>query len=360
MLAYCEMLHALAVQPRDSRTRAAEQVLYPVTTTQLNAGELSSGNYTAFINPGQTIPAGAGANQLQAFVNNGGRYVGDSAGGTTTARNAGFTNLNTSPTNTAPFNDPCLSPQPASLQTPGTLFTGEFDTDNPVAWGFDNGGFIYRQASNSPVYNPATLAGSAGPPAVPNTNVSISYADPLTAFGYTCNAIGPGELPGRPYATDSTFGAGHSTVLGSNPWYRSWVDVEWRMALNGALYPDWRVDSGRIRRGSSRRLPGRAARQERAAQGHRPTGDQGRAGSTRCPDRDRPRQGIGGRETPAQGERAEGRAPQGNVGPEGDDLVLVFRKAWKPDATVTPWVFRLGIVTKGSSFADTNIPGRSH
>ena len=218
--------------------------------------DLTSRGFTALINPNQgntvtianpTPPpanitivapeAPAVATAIRDFVNAGGRYVGDRANGVLWARNAGLTNLNTTPTNVAPFNDQCYANQPSSLQTPGTYFTGTYDTSNPVSWGFDNGGFIYRAASSDPVYDPATLGSSAGPPAVPSTNVAISYSNPLTAFGYTCNAVGPGELPGRPVVTDSALGAGHSTVIGVNPYYRSWNDFEWRWVLNGATYP---------------------------------------------------------------------------------------------------------------------------
>jgi hypothetical protein len=242
---YCEALNVLAIQLDIPLT-----VIQPVTSTDLAAGFLVSQNYTAFVNPGQTIAAGPGATALQTFVNNGGNYVGSLAGGTTTARNAGFTNLNTSPTNTAPFNDPCLPPQGAVLQTPGTMFLGEFHTDDPVAWGFDNGGFIYRDASSNPVYDPATLPGNGG--SIPDTNVAANYPNPLTAFGYSCNATGAGELPGRPAVADVAFGSGHATMLGFNPWYRAWADVEWRMALNGALYPN----SASIPTGPSKRAAG--------------------------------------------------------------------------------------------------------
>jgi hypothetical protein len=228
---YCEMLNVLAVQMKFPLS-----VIQPVTSTDLAAGNLISQNFTAFINPGQTIGAGPGATALQAFVNNGGNYVGSLAGGTTTARNAGFTNLNTSSTSGAPWNDPCPSPQGAALDTSGVSFMGEFDTTNPVAWGFDTGGFLYRDATSNPVYNPATLAGT--PSTIPDTNAAIKYPDPLTAFGYTCNATSTGELPGRPAVGDSAFGSGHATMLGFNPWYRSWIDENWRMALNGALYPN--------------------------------------------------------------------------------------------------------------------------
>ena len=90
--AYCEMLNVLGVQMKFPLS-----VIQPVTSTDLAAGNLISQNFTAFVNAGQTIAAGPGATALQAFVNNGGNYVGSLAGGTTTARNAGLTNLNTSP-----------------------------------------------------------------------------------------------------------------------------------------------------------------------------------------------------------------------------------------------------------------------
>ena len=356
--AYCAMLHALAVN-LGLPYQGVDQVLYPITQTQILADELITGNYTAMINPGQNLTVAQGNTFLQAFVNAGGRYVGDSANGTTTARTAGFTNLNTVSTGAPPFTDQCYTNQASALQTPGTMFLASFDTTNPVSWGFDNGGFIYRQASNSPVYDPATLGGTV--PTIPGTNVAISYANPTTAFGYSCNATGPGELEGRPYATDSTFGAGHSTVLGSDPWYRSWVDVEWRMALNGALYPT----------GAS--IPAGPARRTAVAEpASKPI-----AKKAMPKVRDRPViKGVPAREDarivvdPGDESKVKRLLRKADVPKsvrrkatwvtEGDKRVLVFRKAWKPGSELDPWVFTLGIVTKGSTFADTNIPGRSH
>jgi hypothetical protein len=355
--AYCEMLHALAVN-LGLPYQGANQVLYPVTQTQLLAGDLVTGNYTAFINAGQNITVAQGATQLQAFVNGGGRYVGDSANGTATARTAGFTNLNTSPTNTAPFNDPCPPPQGSTLQTPGTMFTAEFDTDNPVAWGFDNGGFIYRQASSSPVYNPATLPGTV--PTIPDTNVAISYATPLTAFGYSCNAVSPGELPGRPYATDSKFGSGHSTVLGSNPWYRSWVDVEWRMALNGALYPT----GGSIPPGSARRAAA-APVDEPLAKNALPK-VQDRPVIKGVPNKVDARVISYDASKPAlkkalrKADVSKSVRREAVFTEEDGNAVLIFRKAWAPGADVEPWVFRLGLVAHNTGGLDTNIPARTH
>ncbi len=360
--AFCEMLHVLAVN-LGLPYQGADQVLYPVTSADLTpTNNLIANNYTALVVPGGVTALSAGnAAAVRDFVNAGGRYVGDSANGTTTARNAGFTNLNTTPTNVPPFTDPCPPPQGSSLQTPGILMTAEFDTDNPVAWGFDNGGFIYRNASSSPVYNPATLAGTppAPGPEVPATNVAISYADPLTSYGYSCNAVGPGELPGRPYGTDSTFGAGHSTVLGSNPWYRSWVDVEWRMALNGALYPT----------GPS--IPPIPARRAHAAPANEPLAKSELPRVTNRPvwstsDKQDARVLAyeGSKSTMKQllrkADVPKSQRRKARYSTDGRDYVMVIPKAWTPGEEVKPWLFVLGAEARHLDGADTNIPARSH
>ena len=70
-------------------------MLSTIDATELAAGDLISKDYTVLLNPNQSIAAGAGATALQAFVNQGGTYVGTLANGTTAARNAGLTTLNT-------------------------------------------------------------------------------------------------------------------------------------------------------------------------------------------------------------------------------------------------------------------------
>src|SRR5439155_992028 len=109
-------------------------------------GVLVSQGYTTFVNPAQTIAAGAGATALQAFVNAGGIYVGSGANGTTTARNAGITLLNTASI--------------SGLSTPGSTFDGNFSTATPAGWGFDAGGWIYRSATSDPAFNPSTMVGN--------------------------------------------------------------------------------------------------------------------------------------------------------------------------------------------------------
>ena len=127
--------------------------LVGLTTTQITAGELTNpaNGYTAFIVPQQYSVAAnnAIAPIVQQFVNTGGRFLSYYTGGTTSARNIGLTALNTQ----------TLSP---AITTPGSTYDGTFDTTNPVAWGFDKGGFIYRDASGNAVYNMSTLTGNGG------------------------------------------------------------------------------------------------------------------------------------------------------------------------------------------------------
>ncbi len=224
---YCEMVFALARELNVPVSR-----LTPMTSTQLAAGELVSGNYTAIVNPNAAIAAGPGATALQAFVNGGGNYVSYNANGLTSARNAGITSVNTTPTNTATFNAHCADnadPVAAgSLTTPGTAFNASFDTTNPVAWGFDEGGYIYRDSSGNPVFDTGSLG---------TAKAAASFPTAIKAFGYQCNAVGPGQLPGRPYAIDQAFGAGHATIIGSNVFFRGWTAGPQRLVMNGVLYP---------------------------------------------------------------------------------------------------------------------------
>lgn len=213
--AYCEALFVLT-----QKDRLPESMIVPVTSTDLAAGNLASGGFTAFINPAGTIAAGAGATALQAFVNGGGIYVGYNAGGATSARNAGLTTLNTATI--------------AGLNTPGSTFDARFDTTNPVAWGFDRGGWIYRDASNNPVFDDATRGTGIA---------AVSYADavgsPATmrSYGFSINALGANQLENRPAVVDQPFGAGRAVMFGFNPFYRSWKEQDERLVLNSVLYP---------------------------------------------------------------------------------------------------------------------------
>lgn len=104
------------------------------------------------------------------------------------------------------------------------------------------GGYIYRDSSSnsnsssSPVFDPATLPGNGS--TIPNAVAAVSYPTNLTAYGYTCNTLDPGEFPGRPYTIDQAFGSGHNVLVGSNAFFRGWNIGALRLILNGTLYPN--------------------------------------------------------------------------------------------------------------------------
>ncbi len=237
---YCEALYDLSVKEQIPVSQLGQ-----ITSTDLANGALISQGYTAFVNPGSTIAAGAGATALQSFVNAGGIYIGSVAGGTTSARNAGITLLNTSSI--------------SGLSTPGSTFDGVFSTATPAGWGFDTGGWIYRSSSGDPTFNPATMVGNGttipSPTAVvtygpsgdcggPVFDVSTTQRGYSNCYGYEVNANNtlPAAntslpLPGRPAVVDQPFGAGHAILIGFDPWYRMWTMQEERLVLNGVLYP---------------------------------------------------------------------------------------------------------------------------
>ena len=221
--AYCETIFDLTVKEGMPASQVGQ-----ITSTDLASGVLASQHYTAFVNPSSTIAAGPGATALQAFVNAGGTYVGALTGGTTSLRNAGLTTVNT---NTV-----------SGLTTPGSTFDATWATANPVAWGFDAGGWIYRETNSDPVYDPATLAGNGT--TVPAASAVATYAPAGdcggpsgfgNCYGYEVNANA--SLPGRPAVIDQPFSAGHAIMLGFDAWFRAWTTQEERVVLNAVLYP---------------------------------------------------------------------------------------------------------------------------
>ena len=221
--AYCEVMFDLTAHEGIPTSQIGQ-----ITSTDLAAGVLVSQGYTAFINPSSTIAAGAGATALQAFVNAGGRYIGSRAGGLASARNAGLTTVNT---NTI-----------SGITTPGSTFDATWSTTNPVAWGFDAGGWIYRESSGDPNYDPTTLGGNGT--TIPAATAVSSYgpsgdcggpAGWGNCYGYVVN--GNAGLPGRPSVIDQPFGAGHAVLLGYDAWYRAWTTAAERVVLNAVLYP---------------------------------------------------------------------------------------------------------------------------
>ena len=166
-------------------------MLSTIDSNELAGGDLISKATRSLLNPNQTIPAGAGATALQAFVNQGGTYVGTLGNGTTTARNAGITTLNTVASTS-------LNGPGATFATPGSTFTGSFFPASPVAWGFDDSGFIFRDATGNPIYDEATMGDAPRrgalrqPPQEPR----------LLAFG-----DGAGQARRAPGVVEDPFGA---------------------------------------------------------------------------------------------------------------------------------------------------------
>jgi Zinc carboxypeptidase len=236
---FCEMLFTLARQ-----IRIPASMMTTVTSGEIANGVLLNQNFTALVAPNAALAATgtpSPASGLRDFVNAGGNYVTSGAnGGLTSMRNAGMTTVNTFSTATwnqhCPHqNDPLAA---GALTSPGTAYNAEFNTDNPVAWGFDAGGYIWRDSNSTNtnvVLDTATLAGNGG--TIPAADTAVSYPEDLEAYGYQCNGLEPDRLPGRPYVVDQPFGAGHSTLIGSNPFLRAWSASTQRLVLNGILYP---------------------------------------------------------------------------------------------------------------------------
>lgn len=225
--AFCEALFTLRVKDEMPAT-----TVVPVTSADIDADKLTSDGYTALINPGSTISNVTTAGKVQAFVNGGGRYVGYGAGGATTGRNAGLTNLNTNPV-------------PSNMKTPGSTFDADVDVTDPVAWGFDLGTWIYRQ-SNDPMFDPATLPAGANPASTAPITYAANQGDGQK-YGLAVNAVNSvlnsGRLNSRPAVVVSHLGAGVSTVLGFNPFFRAWKENDERIVLNAAMYPTTVVEA---------------------------------------------------------------------------------------------------------------------
>lgn len=227
---YCEAIFDLTQKEGIPTTEIVQ-----LTSTDLSNGVLQSGSYTVLIDPGSTISAttpvgsaGTPAQAVQAFVNAGGIFVGTANGGATSLRNAGVTTVNT---NTI-----------SGISTPGSTFDATWNISDPEGWGFDAGGWIYRESSNDPNFDPSTLAGNGG--SIPAATAVSTYAPagdcggPAgfgNCYGYEVNANA--NLPGRPAVVDQPFGAGHGIMLGFDAWYRAWTTQEERLVLNGILYP---------------------------------------------------------------------------------------------------------------------------
>ncbi|MBE2314993.1 hypothetical protein DVA67_003340 [Solirubrobacter sp. CPCC 204708] len=219
--AFCIARHDLGV-----KLGLPNSVIVPVTSTDLTNDVLTTGGFTAFINPGSSIavtaqgrgltPAGQ---NLQKWVNAGGNYIGVNDAGASAARGIDATDVATITEDDLPALE--------FLLTPGSTFDAQFDVTNPVAWGFDLGGWIYRDSSTNSVFVTES---------VPATDtVVVRYKrTPDEKYGWEANAQ---LLTNRPAVVDSPAGQGRAVLIGFNPFFRSWKEQDERLALNAALYP---------------------------------------------------------------------------------------------------------------------------
>ena len=220
---FCEAFFTLAQKDRLPASR-----VLPVTSADIAAGKLVSDHFTALINPGSNLattqtsgdppvttlsPTGQA---LQDFINGGGVYIGTSStSAINVARSINATTLDTTPI--------------ANLTTPGSTFDGVFKTTNPVAWGFDLGGWIYRNSSGNPTLDPDTVG--VGTSVV---TYSASTAVRPDKYGYEIKGE---ELSGDPAVVHSQYGSGRSVLFSFDPFYRAWKELDERLVLNAALYP---------------------------------------------------------------------------------------------------------------------------
>ncbi|RKQ90486.1 zinc carboxypeptidase [Solirubrobacter pauli] len=221
---FCEALHDLGI-----KLGLPTRVIVPVTSTDLTNNVLSTGGFTAFINQGSAIAVSTGTepNQtlttigqnLQNWVNAGGTYIGVNNNGTNVARQIRTTTLEAETTTTLP--------DLSRLLTPGSTFDGTYDVTNPVAWGFDLGGWIYRDNSGNSVFRSSTVGTTA-------STVVRYKPTPDEKYGYENLA---NILDDRPAVVDSPAGQGRAVLFGFNPFFRSWKEQDERLLLNAALYP---------------------------------------------------------------------------------------------------------------------------
>ena len=262
--------------------------LVPLTSTELAAGDLVSQGFTAIVNPGSTIAAGAGATALQTLRQRRRqlrrlqqrRCDQRAQRGPHDAEHVGDRTC-------APFNAHCPdNNDPAaagSLTTPGTAFNASSTSTNPLAWGFDEGGYIYRDVERQLRVRRRRRWGRR-PPRSPTRPLVRRSATSATRRW-------PARCPGRPYAVDQAVRR------------RARHDDRLQRVLP-------RLDRGRAAARDERRAvpderPGRAADEgaARAPPGAQPPGDR----VARPADR---RDGRGPR---VAGERAADRRPAGEA-----------------------------------------------
>jgi hypothetical protein len=162
--------------------------------TELAAGRLTTGGYTAFVVPdgAVTAPSPAALAALQAWVRAGGTYAGVRGEGIAYAQSAGITTATASP--------------PSDAQEPGASAAVQLDTTDPVAWGERAGGFVF--AKGDPV---------------------------LHAAGGTVAARYPAT--GTAAVIDEPLGAGRTVLFAFDPAFRGYSEGTERLLANALLAP---------------------------------------------------------------------------------------------------------------------------
>ena len=186
----------------------------------ITAGRLADGGYTAFVVPDGVPPTQTpGAlTAIQAWVRNGGTYVGVRGEGIAMARSAAITTATAVP--------------PADIGMPGVSLGVTLDTADPVAWGERPAGFAF--ATGDPILH----AGGG--------TVVARYpsGDSFFAGGY---AGGTGPLRGTAAIVDEPLGAGRTVLFAFDPVFRGYVEGTERLVANALLAPPAGAPSSRAR-----------------------------------------------------------------------------------------------------------------
>src|SRR3954454_2814915 len=122
-----------------------------------------------------------------------------------------------------PIRSAASTPRATPSTPPGTHPRPPPAGGTAEGWGMAAAGWIYRESSTDPTFDPATLAGNGS--TIPPATAVATFAPagdcggPAgfgNCYGYSVNAVA--NLPGRPAIVDQPFGAGHAIMLGFDPW----------------------------------------------------------------------------------------------------------------------------------------------
>lgn len=181
-----------------------------LSESDLAAGRLAAGGYTAFVVPDGSLPAPSPSTfaAIQAWVRAGGTYVGVRGEGIALAQSAAITTATAAP--------------PADALMPGVSLGVALDAADPVAWGERASGFAF--AAGDPVLHAA------------GGTVVARYPSGSAFFagGY---ARSTGPLRGTAAVLDEPAGAGRTILFAFDPAFRGYVEGTERLVANALLAP---------------------------------------------------------------------------------------------------------------------------